>query len=132
MLFANIASVRKAIWCRACGWTGLALHNNTTALVRHMPRDVALYDGDLHVCHWGALYPPTAVCFTPEGHTLVTAEGPEVALRDPRSGGGAVLRLSGGLGCAALHAVDCAVMGGSTIIGKDHGRWAQSTAAVSI
>lgn len=96
----------------------MALHGTTTALARQMPRDVALYDGDLLVCQWGTLYPPTSVCFTPEGAALLlTAEGPDVAMRDPRAPEGSAVRLLGGLGCAALHAVDCAVLGASTIVG---------------
>lgn len=91
------------------------MHGTTTVLARQLPRDVALYDGDLLVRRWGALFPPTAVRVAPDS-TILTAEGPDVAVRDPRQAAPGQ-RLSGGLGCGALHAVDCAVLAGATIVG---------------
>lgn len=72
------------------GWAGLAFQSSevaTVATTRQFYRDVSFYDRDICVRTLHTLLEPSALSFVGSGGVLAVAEGPALAMYDPRADG---------------------------------------------
>lgn len=112
------------------GWAGIALapgQPSQSAIARHFPKDVTLFDGPLPVRTIHTLYRPNAVQLLPTtltssaggGGVLAVAEGPLLSIWDLRvAGRGArVAKLNGGVSSGHLYCIAMSDGSGPPLLG---------------
>lgn len=76
---------------RERGWAGIALAPSKptqTAIARHFPKDITLFDADIPVRTFHTTYHPTSIQLAgDDGNLVIAAEGPQVSVWDARSCG---------------------------------------------